>query len=379
LRIAFAAAQLDASLGGVERYAYGLACGLARRGAQVTAFTARPPPGPLPAGLSVEVIDLPVGPRGARERRYDAAVRARIGDLSRWDVVQGFGPTTLHTHHRIGGGSHAAYLQALARYEPVKALAARARPLHRERIVRERRILQGPGVLLANSERSRRDACRDAGIDPERVHVIHNGVDLAAFRAEADPRRRQALRSRRGLPVDALAVAFVGSGFARKGLRFAIEMLTAARARGARVELVVAGRGRAAPYRRLARRRGVEGAVHFAGRVDDVASLYAACDAFLLPSLYEAFGNAALEAMACGLPVAVPRQSGVAELLRDGREGCLLLGPDDVRRGAAFLEALARDPERRRALGAGARATAEAHDLERHVDRVLELYRLERG
>jgi UDP-glucose:(heptosyl)LPS alpha-1,3-glucosyltransferase len=378
VNVAFVIPGLEPSLGGVERYAFGLACGLARRGVRVTAFTgALPAPTrELPPGLVIERVSPEPGRRATRERRFDAAAAARLGELRRWDVVQGFGATRLQTHHRIGGGSHAAYLRARARHEG-RAWSGleSALPPHRGRIARQREVLRTPGLrLLANSAFARRDACADAGLPMGGVPVIHSGVDLTAFRPEPDAERRLRLRRALGLSESATTALFVGSGFRRKGLGFAVEMLAAARTRGADLELLVVGRGRQAPYRRLARRLGVEAALRFAGRVQDVAATYAACDVFLLPSLYEPFSNAALEAMACGLPLLVTADSGTAEVVRDGREGRLLAGPDDVAGGAVFLTRIAGDAELRRTLGARARRTAEGLDLDTHVERVLQLY-----
>ena len=377
MRVAFVIPRLEPARGGVERYAFGLASGLARRGVELCAFTTTPPerlPPRLP-GFEIERIEVGAGTRAGRERRFGAAVRQRLAARPGWNAIQEFGDAGLATHHRIGGGSHAAWLRARARYEP-GAWPARIRSRDRRRIARQREIWRDPRVaLVANSRLGRDHAAADAGIDPERIRVIHNGVDLEAFRPEPDRERAARLRDGLGLGREALAVAFVGSGFARKGLRFAIAMLARARARGARVELLVAGRGRLGPYRRLARRLGVAGAVRFAGPVADVARIYAASDAFLLPSLYEPFSNAALEALACGLPVLATAESGIAEVVEDGREGFLLPRPDAVERGGWLLERLAREPELRRAMGERAREGARRLDQERHVERMLALYR----
>ncbi len=368
--------RLDPTLGGVERYACTLANGLAGRGARVTVLTARPPedPAALARDVRVELLAQRTGELG-----FEAALRSRLARLGSWDAVQGFGATRCHTHLRLGGGSHAAFLRAMRRYAPGwRRLVQAAHPRHHIRMARQRALVHAAGVrLVANSERVRCDVIRDLGLPPERVALIYNGVDLERFRPRPEPGgdATRRLRASLGIPEDALPIAFVGSGFARKGLYFALQMVAGARARGCPALLLVAGRGAVAPYRRRARRLGIEPAVRFLGLVKRIEDVYAACAALLLPSLYEPFGNAALEAMASGLPVVVPAASGIAELIRDGREGCVLEHPDRVERGAAFLSQLARDPQRRRELGRRARATAETLGLQRNTEAMLAWYR----
>lgn len=381
MRIAFVIPQLEPSAGGVERYAWTLAHGLAARGVAVTAFTATPPEDVLPpAGVDIAQVAVPPGSRRSRDARFDRAVRAQLGDLAGWDVVQGFGQTTVHTLYRAGGGSHASYLRAMAREWPVwRRWLETARPKHRERIRTQRRIVECARTpLITNSERTRRDLCADYDVSEARIRVIRNGVDLTRFRP-APPARRRECRSRFGLDAKDFAIAFVGSGFARKGLAHAIESLALLREDRVDAHLLVAGRGAAGRYRRLARRRGVADRVCWLGRVRDVEAVYAAADAFVLPSLYEPFGMAPLEAMACGLPVVVTADAGVAEVLKDGREGRLLKRADDAAASATFLGQMARDPAARRSCGRRARHTAETLGLDHHVERVLEVYRAGRA
>lgn len=378
LKIAFVIPQFDPSRGGVERYAFDLASGLVRRGQAVHVFTQLLPTGStkLPKGLQVTRVVVPEGSNASRYRRFDAAVRDGLADLSDWDIVQGFGQTTLHNVYRVGGGTHPAYLRAMEPYWPFwKRAWEKINPKNRMRIATERQIYAQPGLhYIANSQRTKDEVCADYGVDPERIQVIHNGTDLQAFH----PRLRETLRASRrahyGLDAEAFVLAFVGSGFARKGLRFAIGITARLHLQGVPALLLVAGRDASAKYRRQARRLGIESAVRFLGSVSDVESVYAASDAFVFPSLYEPFGIAPLEALACGLPLVITQNCGVSEMLEDGREGCLLERPDEVERAAAFLLKLARDPALLALHRTRARQAAETLDIEKNIDRVLALY-----
>jgi len=370
--------QFDPSLGGVERYAFGLASELVAGGERVTVFTRVPPPAGTewPTGLTVVPVAVPRGSRARRHARFDAAVRATIGDLRRFDVVQGFGQTTFHNLYRVGGGTHPAYLRAMsAQWPRWKLWFERANPRSRRRIAVERRIFARPGLrLIANSQRTRREVCADYGVEPERIHVIHNFVDHEVFHGGLRGRLGPEVRARWALPREDFVLAAVGSGFPRKGLRHSIAIAAELLRRGVPVRLLVAGRGPVRRYTRIAEQLGMAGRVLFLGRVPQVERVYAAADAFLLPSLYEPFGIAALEALACGLPVVVTRSCGVAEVLTDGREGCLLDRPDDTQRASEFLAGLAADARLRTAFAERAQRRALAFGPKQHAARVLEVY-----
>src|SRR5207248_6282604 len=135
---------------------------------------------------------------------------------------------------------------------------------------------------------------------------------------------RAAARSQLGIGADEVAVLVAGSAWERKGLRFAI---AAAEKTGMR--LLVAGRGKQRRYR--------SNAVHFLGEMDDLRLPLAAADIFILPTLYDPFSNASLEAMAAGLPVVTTRANGCSEIIDEKVHGSIVARPDDVN---AFISAL---------------------------------------
>ncbi|MFC1475587.1 N-acetyl-alpha-D-glucosaminyl L-malate synthase BshA [Candidatus Zixiibacteriota bacterium] len=94
----------------------------------------------------------------------------------------------------------------------------------------------------------------------------------------------------------------------------------------------------------LAGRLGIGDKVHFLGNQQRVENLFACADAFLLPSYYESFGLAALEAMACGVPVVAANVGGVSEVITDGETG-YLIDPDDYDAGAEKLDLMLSDNE----------------------------------
>src|SRR5437899_11192139 len=182
---------------------------------------------------------------------------------------------------------------------------------------------------------------------------------------------RARARAELGIPDGSMTYVFVGGGFERKGM---FRLLPAFR-RGAdaRAHLIVVGGDKTETRAKsLARELGIGDRVHFLGARDDVRPWYGAADAFVLPTLYDPFPNAALEAMACGLPIIVTFQCGAAELIGEGANG-MTCDALDAASLAALLGRL--DPVRAREMGVRARETAARFGLEAMAQRLVALYR----
>ncbi|MCO5168446.1 MAG: glycosyltransferase [Planctomycetes bacterium] len=193
------------------------------------------------------------------------------------------------------------------------------------------------------------------GAAPGRLVVVRNGIDLAPFAAL--PARDEA-RAALGLPSDGLLVGAVGRLDPQKGF----DVLLDAFARlEAEATLVVAGAGpEEAALRARAARLGLGGRAVLLGHRPDVPQVLAALDVFCMPSRWEGFGLALVEAMAAGLPVVVSDVDSLPEVLGDAG---VLVAPDDPAALAAALAPLLIDPARREALGRAARARAARFDV----------------
>jgi glycosyltransferase involved in cell wall biosynthesis len=160
----------------------------------------------------------------------------------------------------------------------------------------------------------------------------------------------------------------------QKGHTLLLQAAAACRARGLALALAIAGEGPLhAELEAQARAAGLGTSVRLLGRRSDVRELMRACDVFVFPSLYEAFGVALLEAMACGAAVVASRVGGIPEIVEDGASG-LLVPPADPAALADAIACLAERPDRRRALGRAARLRAEAFDIRETVRRLESLY-----
>ena len=112
--------------------------------------------------------------------------------------------------------------------------------------------------------------------------------------------------------------------------------------------------------------------VRFLGPVPDMARYYAAADAFVLPTIYEPFSNACLEARAAGLPVITTRYNGFAEIIEPGAEGEVLENPRDISALASAIENW-RDPVRRELLRVELQTHAAQFTIEENVRQTLAL------
>jgi glycosyltransferase involved in cell wall biosynthesis len=204
-----------------------------------------------------------------------------------------------------------------------------------------------------------------------RVVVTPNGVDLDRFRP--NPVARASLRRAEGTDSEVVAL-FVGGDWERKGLPVAIEALgcAARRAPDTPLRLWVVGGGNEGRFRGLAAEAGAERLVRFFGRQRDTERYYQAADVFVLPSAYEAFPLAGLEAAASGLPLVTTRLNGIEELVGEDAGIIVERTPEAF---AAALEKLASDSARRARMGQAARRRASEYTWERSTSSVLELYR----
>lgn len=181
-------------------------------------------------------------------------------------------------------------------------------------------------------------ALEATGVDPARILVIPNGVDVEGLRHAAS----SAVIHRED---SAFRMGFFGRLEPIKGCDYAIRAVAKLRERQYDVRLKVAGSGsQDASLRSLAAELDVSDRVDFLGTVPSVAPHMASCDVVVVPSLSEAFGLTAAEALALGVPVVASKVGGLPEVVVDGVTG-LLVPPADASAIADAVAALVDAPE----------------------------------
>ncbi|HVL34698.1 MAG TPA: glycosyltransferase family 4 protein [Burkholderiales bacterium] len=276
--------------------------------------------------------------------------------------------------YRAGDGVHRRWLELRRGPASFPERIGMALNLYHRYVCRaERAMFEHPRLraVVCNSNMVRDEVRRNFRIDPAKLHVIYNGVDLEQFHPRERARLRGAARGELGCRPRDTVFLHVGSGFARKGLAASIDALAAAG--NGNHWLVVVGRDRdQAAFERRATQAGVGGRVRFLGGRDDVRPLYAAADCFILPSRYDPFPNTALEALAMGLPAIVSVRCGAAEVIEPGINGWTC-APDDPQGLAALLQA-ADEAVRTERMAEAARASAERFGIDAMAARLTELY-----
>jgi UDP-glucose:(heptosyl)LPS alpha-1,3-glucosyltransferase len=261
---------------------------------------------------------------------------------------------------RAGDGVHRAWLERKAQFETkLKKIVRRFNPKHDALLRLEKALLRHGGArrVIANSAMVRDEIVRYYGFADDAIDLIRNGVRVSDFGPA--PRKRAGARAQLRIGVDEIAVLFLGSGWERKGLRFAVAAIEKRRMR-----LLVAGRGNRRKYR--------SGSATFLGEIEDARLPLAAADIFILPTLYDPFSNASLEAMAAGLPVITTRANGCSEIIEPKVHGSIVDRPDDVN---ALSDALHfwSDESRRLTARPALLERATQFDLSRNVAHTLEV------
>ena len=257
------------------------------------------------------------------------------------------------------------------------------RPWKREQLGRgydfscwvERTAIEMADAVVAVSSDTREDVLRLFNVQPQKVHVIHNGIDLDEYRRGSST---DAL-SKHGIDPERPYVLFVGRITRQKGI---IHLAEAIRHMDRNFQVVLCA---GAPDTReiavemqaaVAAAQATHGSVVWIQEMvgkKEIIELYSHAAVFCCPSVYEPFGIINLEAMACETPVVASAVGGIKEVVVDGETG--LLVPLALRAGsfeplepkrfekdlAASVNRLMAEPELRDRMGKAGRARAEAH------------------
>ena len=343
------------SSGGAESYLQRLAAGVAQAGHQVRLYTSAEWPadmwnfGPI-VRLEATSATAFADELEKIEPRRDCDVLMSLERVWRCDV------------YRAGDGVHRAWLERRNQVAgPWQKLSRLLNRKHSATLSLEESLFgkAGAGRVIANSRMVKEEIIRLYGYPSEKIDVIYNGVPLQS--QQRDEQDRAKTRAALGLGEGQVAVLFAGSGWERKGLRFAID---AVEREGGQMRLLVAGRGD--------NRKFPSPNIQFLGVVREMPSLYAAADIFLLPTIYDPFSNACLEALAAGRPVITTRANGFSEIVESGRHGTVIEDPRNI---DAISEALRfwSEPAGRAQAHLDNLALAAQFDMQANVAQTLQI------
>ncbi len=197
------------------------------------------------------------------------------------------------------------------------------------------------------------------------VPVIRYGVDTEAFSPASRAKRRDSERASLGIEATDFCLLMIGNDWKNKGLDTLLDALSGCREIG--FTLLVVGSDDRRSYDEQIRRLDLESQIRFPGSSPDVMQFYAAADAYVAPSLEDAYGLPILEAMACGLAVIASSRAGASEIILDGQNGFVLRDPEDPRELATLLRQVYSDVSLRIKIANAATRTAMEHTWDRNA------------
>jgi D-inositol-3-phosphate glycosyltransferase len=371
--------------GGMNIYILEMAKRLADRGVQVDVFTRHHDP--LDPQIVVlapnyRLIHLPAGPPSLDKSGVYELLPQFTSQMRRFCVANRLNYDIVSSHYWLSGlvGMRLALewgVPHTTSFHTMAEMKRRGRPEESEVAQRdssETDIARSADSVVVWTEHERAAVAEYCAVDPEKINVIPPGVDLTRFRPISE------LQSRDHLGYgDELNILFVGRLEPLKGLDNLFRAVASLEGL-AKITLNVVGGDEnsqeKARLQTLAIRMKLTQSVNFIGSVsqDELPYHYNAADVCVLPSHYESFGLAALEAAACGRPVVASDVGGLPTIVKSGATGYLVPAKQSDVMAERLCELLGDDVMRVR-MGAAARVHAEMLSWDRSTDALLDSYR----
>lgn len=359
----------DTKTGGMNVYVRQLALELASHGCKVDVFTRthdEDEPQIATISRNARIIHLEAGPADSPLDSLHSFTAEFAEAVVRFRESEGLEYSLIHSHYWLSGIvamdlSRRLNVPHIATFHTMARTKQRARAGEREaeqRANAEQEIIDSANSLVVSTRIESEDIARLYNRNGTPIEVIPPGVDLTLFQQLDQAAARQSL----GLS-DERIILYVGRIEPLKGLDILLRAAALlSHASNIRILIVGGNPHEDAEFERLnmlADCLQVSDIVTFTGSVNQefLPTYYSAADIFVLPSWYESFGLAALEAMSCGTPVVVSRVGGLTTFIEHGKTGYLVPWrcPEAFARS---LETLLENPSLRRAMGTAARKRA---------------------
>lgn len=224
-------------------------------------------------------------------------------------------------------------------------------------------------LVIAVSNAVKQHLCAQ-GLDPNKIRVVHNGVDIQKF----EPVNSADAKLKLGYDAKSPLFGVFGRLSSEKGQRVAIEAMFLLLKDYPTARLVLAGDGKDLDdLKTTAQALGITENIQFAGFANDIRCLMSACDAIIVPSLKEGFGLAAVEAMALERPVVASAIGGLNEIVLPNETG-FLVAPNDPNIIAESIKQIIKDPILAESMGKRGRARVEeSFNLPKQMQQVFSI------
>jgi UDP-glucose:(heptosyl)LPS alpha-1,3-glucosyltransferase len=364
-----------ASTGGVERYLYNLVNHLLDAGHEIHYYCYKWEPFSHPR-MFFHRVPYIKGIRFLKILSFAFFSKLML-QKEKFDLILGFGKTYYQDIYRDGTGCLKDYqkysLPAIK--NPVRRFFRKISPYQQViQAIETRRYKPGNFTkIIANSQFVKNQILHRHNLHPNQVEVVYSGSDCKHFTPDNRTKYRREVRKWFEIDQDDFLILFVGNDFMRKGLDTILKAIPDLLKVCPHLKALIVGKDRhEKKFKKLALSLGIENEVIFAGHHPDTSCFYAAADIFALPSRFDPFPNAVLEAMASGLPVIVTEMSGAYEVV-DG-SGLVLKNPESETELVSKIMILL-DERLRTKMGINARKKAESLSWDIHMERMLRIYK----
>jgi sugar transferase (PEP-CTERM/EpsH1 system associated) len=227
--------------------------------------------------------------------------------------------------------------------------------------------------IIAVSESIREDIIKFDNLDPSKIMVFRNGVNLERF---CDKGRSKTILRELSLPDDAMILGFIGRLVINKGVGYLLDAFHKVKQKNKNIKLLLVGDGVLMDeLKAKAQRSGLSEDVIFTGSRRDIVDILSTIDVFVMPSIAEGLPNALLEAMAVGKPIVASAVGGIPEVIKDEVTG-MLVRPGDAEALAEALNKAIDDREIAEKMGLEARKLVQSnYSIDATARRWESLYR----
>ena len=298
---------------------------------------------------------------------------ARAVSKGSFDIIQSHEKTWKQNVYRVGDGCHKEWLEQRKLLIPkLKGFFLSYNPFHQLILRLEKNLFESGQCrkFIAISQMVKTNILKHYHCSEENISVIYNGVDLTRFHPKNRSKYRAIIREDLRIPESSILILFVGSGFERKGLKALLRATQHFRSENWR--LLIVGKGKWSKYLKFVPAN-LRSKVLYKEPTPDIEKYYSAADIFVLPSVYEPFGNANLEALATAVPVITTRHCGSADIIHHGQNGLIVENPESSQEIADNVNILF-DPASRKSIGQNSRTLAENFSVEKNTLEMLKTY-----
>lgn len=297
-----------AAKGGLEKQARLIVEYFAKKGHEITLITET-----APDNLPFSVIKTrPCSLMSFQKiSQYNHQVKTLL-KTQKFDHVFGFDRTEMQTIMRLGNGVHKSFLEQKKSFDPWIKRFLPKNPQDYISLGIEKRSFSSTQVktVIANSHMVKDEVLKYYSIDPDQIHVIHNGVEWKENeRAFYDQFNLHQSES------NTVHILFAGHGFKRKGLIPLLNALFLLRGKNFHLHIVGEDKNRAS-FQSLSNQYGLSSQVTFYGKVTDTKRFFQLADLCIIPSYYDPFANVTVEALSFGIPVISSRKNGGHEIIK---------------------------------------------------------------